>query len=208
MFINSAINKLATTKSSTAKSPTTKSVLSRILAVTALATITASAGAMAAPEPHPLAGSWQMDSAWETLADGRRVTTYTEHPDGLLLIDANGRYSLQIFHPKRKKFAGSKASGSAEEFKDAVIGSSTHFGTISLEPKAQQLVFHIDAASYPKLGSDHAGAGFHAKRQCAELRSTCDCIRQWDYCLFGCGDVYHKPAAEAAFALNNTTEQA
>lgn len=104
---------------------------------------------MAAPESHPLAGSWQMDSAWETLADGRRVTTYTEHPDGLLLIDANGRYSLQIFHPKRKKFAGNKASASAEEFKDAVIGSSTHFGTISLDPTAQQLVFHIEAASYP-----------------------------------------------------------
>lgn len=149
MFINSAINKLATTKSSTAKSSTAKSVLSRILAVTALATIIASAGAMAAPEPHPLAGSWQMDSAWETLADGRRVTTYTEHPDGLLLIDANGRYSLQIFHPKRKKFAGSKASASAEEFKDAVLGSSTHFGTVSVDPVKQQLVFHIDAASYP-----------------------------------------------------------
>ncbi|WP_208932653.1 lipocalin-like domain-containing protein [Rheinheimera sp. F8] len=137
------------TKFAIIKSSTAKSVLSRILAVTALTTIIASAGAMAAPEPHPLVGSWQMDSAWETLADGRRVTTYTEHPDGLLLIDANGRYSLQIFHPKRKKFAGSKASASAEEFKDAVIGSSTHFGTISLDPTAQQLVFHIEAASYP-----------------------------------------------------------
>lgn len=149
MFINSAITKLATIKSATTKSSTIKSVLSRILAGTALMTITASAGAMAAPHPHPLAGSWQMAAAWETLADGRRVTTYTEHPDGLLLIDANGRYSLQIFHPKRKKFAGSKASASAEEFKEAVIGSSTHFGTVSVDPQKQQLVFHIDAASYP-----------------------------------------------------------
>ena len=144
MFIKFAITKLATIKSST-----TKSVLSRMLAGTALIMAVLSAGAMAAPEPHPLAGSWQMDSAWETLADGTRVTTYTQHPDGLLLIDANGRYSLQIFHPKRKKFVGSKASGSAEEFKDAVVGSSTHFGTISLNTKTQQLVFHIDAASYP-----------------------------------------------------------
>ena len=98
---------------------------------------------------HPLAGSWQMAAAWEILADGSRVTTYTEHPDGLLLIDNHGRYSLQIFHPQRQQFAGSKAKASLDELKTAVLGSSTHYGTISVDSAKQQLKFHIDAASYP-----------------------------------------------------------
>jgi hypothetical protein len=121
-------------------------IFARMLALTAL---TAGATANAKPVIHPLAGSWQMASAWEILADGTRVTTYTEHPDGLLLIDSKGRYSLQIFHPQRQKFVGSKANATADELKTAVLGSSTHFGTISVDLTKQQLVFHIDAASYP-----------------------------------------------------------
>lgn len=121
-------------------------IFGRMLAITALM---AGATATAKPVIHPLAGSWQMAAAWEILADGRRVTTYTEHPAGLLLIDSKGRYSLQIFHPERPNFVGSKANATAEELKTAVLGSSTHFGTISVDQTKQQLVFHIDAASYP-----------------------------------------------------------
>lgn len=122
------------------------STLGRALGLTALLT---GATATAKPAIHPLAGSWQMAAAWEIQADGSRVTTYTEHPDGLLLIDSSGRYSLQIFHPNRQKFVGSKSNATTEELKTAVLGSSTHFGTISVDPTKQQLVFHIDAASYP-----------------------------------------------------------
>ncbi len=118
----------------------------RLLALSALIT---GMTVTAKPAIHPLAGTWQMASAWEILADGSQVTTYTKHPDGLLLIDNNGRYSLQIFHPQRQKFVGSKAKATPEELKTAVLGSSTHFGLISVDLTKQQLVFHIDAASYP-----------------------------------------------------------
>jgi hypothetical protein len=97
---------------------------------------------------HNLQGTWRMQSAYEILADGSRVTTYTEHPHGLLMIDIDGHYSLQIFHPNRRRLDKGKAFASIDELKDAVIGSSTHFGTISIDHKKKQLIFQIEVASF------------------------------------------------------------
>lgn len=80
------------------------------------------------------------------LTDGKRITTYTEQPDGLLLIDQTGHYSLQIFHPQRQSFRGSKVT--ASELIETVPGSSTNFGTINVDPTKRQLIFHINTASY------------------------------------------------------------
>ncbi len=95
-----------------------------------------------------LQGTWRMHSAYEILADGSRVTTYTEHPHGMLMIDHDGYYSLQIFHPKRRRLDKGKAAASLEELKDAVIGSSTHFGKISIDHEKKQLIFQIEVASF------------------------------------------------------------
>lgn len=98
----------------------------------------------------PLAGTWAMDSAYEVLADGRRVTNYGEHPLGLLIVDESGRYSLQIFRRDRPAFAaGDKTRGTPDEFRTAVLGSSTHFGRIRVDAAAKQLVFEIEGASFP-----------------------------------------------------------
>lgn len=100
--------------------------------------------------PLSLAGTWVMDSAYEILADGRRVTNYGAHPKGLLIIDAAGRYSLQIFRPDRTRFAtGDKTRGSPEEYRDAALGSSTHFGRVRLDTARHQITFAIEAASFP-----------------------------------------------------------
>jgi Lipocalin-like domain len=97
-----------------------------------------------------LQGTWVMTSAYEILADGTRTTNYGEHPNGLLMVDKDGRYSLQIFRPTRPKFAsGDKTRGTPEEYREAVLGSSTHTGHVVLDPVKDKLTFKIDAASYP-----------------------------------------------------------
>ena len=101
-------------------------------------------------EAPGLAGTWVMDSAYEVLADGQRVTNYGEHPLGLLIIDRTGRYSLQIFRRDRPAFAaGDKARGTPEEFRAAALGSSTHFGRVRIDAGAKQLIFDIEGASFP-----------------------------------------------------------
>jgi hypothetical protein len=97
---------------------------------------------------HSLQGTWRMHTAYEILANGSRVTTYTEHPHGMLMIDHDGYYSLQIFHPKRRRLDNGKAAASLDELRDAVIGSSTHFGKISIDHEKKQLIFQIEVASF------------------------------------------------------------
>ncbi|MDT8758123.1 lipocalin-like domain-containing protein [Sphingomonas psychrotolerans] len=102
-------------------------------------------------DPAPdLSGTWVMESAWEILADGRRVTNYGEHPLGLLIVDRAARYSLQIFRRDRPAFAaGEKGHGTPDEYRAAVLGSSTHFGRLRSNPAARQLIFDIEGASFP-----------------------------------------------------------
>jgi hypothetical protein len=119
-----------------------------IFAVTA--TLGGSATATAQQELNSLQGTLVMESAYEIKADGTRTTTYGEHPKGLLVIDAAGRYNLQIFRVGRPSFAsGDKARATTEEYREAVLGSSTHFGTVTIDPAKHQLIFKIEAASFP-----------------------------------------------------------
>lgn len=101
-------------------------------------------------ELNTLQGTWVMDSAYEIHPDGSRATNYGEHPKGLFTVDAVGRYNMQIFKVARPAFAsGDKARGTSEEYRAAVIGSSTHFGKVSIDPGRHQLRFSLEAASFP-----------------------------------------------------------
>jgi hypothetical protein len=103
-----------------------------------------------AEELSTLEGTWVMDSAYEIQPDGARTTNYGEHPKGLLIVDRAGRYSLQIFRTNRPYFAsGDKARGTAEEYRAASVGISTHIGRVSIDRARHQLIFDVEAASFP-----------------------------------------------------------
>jgi hypothetical protein len=111
---------------------------------------------MAAAPPHApeqplsLTGTWVMDSAYEIHADGSRTTNYGAHPAGLMMVDRAGRYSIQIFRPRRPAFrSGDKAKGEPDEYRAAALGSSTHFGRVTVDPAKHQLLFDVEAASFP-----------------------------------------------------------
>lgn len=106
---------------------------------------------MAEPAPEfPLHGTWTLVAADKILPGGAVARDYGEQPKGRLVVDARGRYSLQILKSERLRFAGnSKADGSTDEFRSAVMGSSTHYGTLSIDESAGQLVFAIEGASFP-----------------------------------------------------------
>jgi hypothetical protein len=102
-----------------------------------------------AAEPS-LAGTWTLTAADRLHPDGTRTRDYGDHPKGRLIIDAQGRYSLQIFNGDRLRVAsGDKATATPEEFASAALGSSTHYGTVAADPAAHLLVFKIAAASFP-----------------------------------------------------------
>jgi hypothetical protein len=118
----------------------------------ALVAMLAGLGARDAQSPSsvfPLQGTWTLVAADKLLPNGETTRDYGEHPKGRLVVDAKGRYSLQIFKSERARFAGDKADGSADEFKSAVMGSSTHYGTMTIDERAGVLVFSIEGASFP-----------------------------------------------------------
>ena len=109
--------------------------------------------ACAAEQPSAgavLEGTWTLVAADVIHPDGKLERDYGAAPTGILMIDREGRYSLQIYKAERLRFAaGDKAAGTDAEFKAAVLGSSTHFGSLTLDQADGTLTFKIDAASYP-----------------------------------------------------------
>lgn len=122
--------------------------------VTLLAAVMPLMGAAAPPhsagQKLSLAGTWVMDSAYEIHADGTRTTNYGEHPKGLMMVDRAGRYSIQIFRPGRPAFrSGDKTRGEPDEYRTAMLGSSTHFGRVTVDRAKHQLLFDVEASSFP-----------------------------------------------------------
>ena len=119
----------------------------RLGAAVALAT-TLLATAATAAEPS-LVGTWTLTAADRLKPDGTRARDYGAHPKGRLIIDAEGRYSLQIFNGERLRVAsGDKATATPEELASAVVGSSTHYGAVAIDPADHVLVFRIERASF------------------------------------------------------------
>ncbi len=123
--------------------------MNRMIGMT-LAMLAGIAAREAPAAESPLHGTWDLVAADKILPGGEVVRDYGESPKGRLVVDAAGRYSLQIFKSERLRFgAADKAGGSADEFKSAAMGSSTHYGTVAVDGANGLLVFSIEGASFP-----------------------------------------------------------
>jgi lipocalin-like protein len=110
----------------------------------------AASDAPGSTQASPLQGTWVLVAADKILPNGERARDYGQSPKGRLIVDAQGRYSLQIFKSERLAFAsGDKAQGSADEYASAALGSSTHYGTVVADAEQHILTFKIEGASFP-----------------------------------------------------------
>jgi hypothetical protein len=101
-------------------------------------------------QQNRLIGSWRLIAADKLLPDGRQVTDYGADPHGIAIFTEAGNYVVEIFQNKRMKFAsGDRATGTLEEYKDALFTASCHFGTYSVDTTRNTITFNIDRASFP-----------------------------------------------------------
>jgi hypothetical protein len=97
-----------------------------------------------------ITGTWVLTGAEKLLPDGSRVADYGENPHGLVIFTTDGYYSVQIYRAERSKFAsGDKLKGTPEEYKEASLTTSVHFGRYSVDPAKHTIAFHIDRSSFP-----------------------------------------------------------
>src|SRR3954466_15598837 len=109
----------------------------RILLSTSLLALLATWGQPASAADlaaHALVGTWTLVAADVIHRDGSRGHDYGDMPKGLLMIDTQGRYSLQIYDSLRPRYASrDRARGTQMEYKTNALGISTHFGTLQVD---------------------------------------------------------------------------
>ncbi|KWV52823.1 hypothetical protein AS156_09185 [Bradyrhizobium macuxiense] len=112
---------------------------------------------MVTPESNPsvsydaknLIGTWTLVSV-VTERDGKKSDAYGPNAKGLLVFDANGRYSIIFIAADLPKFvSGNRSTGTADENEAVVAGSLAHFGTYIVDEADKSFTFQIERATFP-----------------------------------------------------------
>ncbi len=123
---------------------------------------------MVSPKPNPsvshdakdLIGTWTLVSV-VTEIDGRKFDAYGPDAKGLLVFDANGRYSIIFIADGLPNFASDNRSrGTADESKAVVAGSLAHFGTYVVDEDDKSFTFQVDRATFPNWNGRHNKRAF------------------------------------------------
>ncbi|HMF64798.1 MAG TPA: lipocalin-like domain-containing protein [Edaphobacter sp.] len=97
-----------------------------------------------------LVGTWVLTGADKLLPNGKQVPDYGTDPHGIAIFTSDGRYAIEIFRSDRKKFASNdRAAGTPEEYKDAILSTSAHFGHYTVDAQKGTITFKVDRASFP-----------------------------------------------------------
>lgn len=113
-----------------------------------LVSITAIMAIPALGQSNKLIGTWRLIAADKILPDGSQVPDMGINPGGIAVFTKGGRYVVEIFRGDRMKFAsGDRSKGTPEEYRNAVVGTSCHYGTY--EVNANGITFNIEHATYP-----------------------------------------------------------
>jgi hypothetical protein len=137
-----------------------RTMIKRVAILLALFAVSLSA---TAKEPS-IVGTWILIGAEKLLPDGTRLPDYGPNPHGHAIFTADGYYSVQIYRSERLKFAsGDKFVGTLEEYKDASLSTSVHFGRYSVDPANHTITFNIDRSSIPNLDDTTAVRSYELK---------------------------------------------
>jgi hypothetical protein len=97
-----------------------------------------------------LVGAWRLVAADKILPNGERTADYGSSPHGIAIFTADGYYTVEIFSNERKAFAsGDREKGTPEEYRDAMLTMSCHFGKYEVDSANNTIIFHIDKSSFP-----------------------------------------------------------
>jgi len=122
----------------------------RLLALTALLLLGLTHATAHETNISSIEGTWKLAFADVLHPDGTRESDYGSKPKGVMHVDSAGRYAIFIFDGSRPHFAsGDKKTGTDWEIKAALLGTSSHYGKVTVDTAAHTLDFHIEGSTYP-----------------------------------------------------------
>ena len=108
-------------------------------------------GALAQEKPlrEQLVGAWTLISCGRTTPNGAQQP-YCAKPNGILILDASGRYAHMIASRDRPKLSTANRSNlPAEQLIAAATGFSANFGTWSVNERDRTITTHLEGALLP-----------------------------------------------------------
>jgi Lipocalin-like domain len=97
-----------------------------------------------------LIGTWLAVSVVTAHQDGTKIESFGPNVKGMQIFDSNGQVVIVIMRSDLPKFvSNNRETGTAEENKSVVQGSSTLFGTYSVDEAAKSVSIQIEAATFP-----------------------------------------------------------
>jgi Lipocalin-like domain len=120
----------------------------KLFAVAILLTSAVSSAVGFADETSPsfLKGTWNLKQAYEIKPDGSFAYPYGQTPEGILIVDAHGRYVVEIYGENRVKFPANAAT--LDEYKQAMTTMSVHTGQVEVDATGGLLIFHVGHNGY------------------------------------------------------------
>jgi Lipocalin-like domain len=102
-----------------------------------------------------LVGTWVLVSATVD-HDGTKSEPFGPHPNGLLMFDRGGHFSLVAVRPDLPGIASNnRTSGTAEENRRIVRGTIAYFGTYTVSEADRMFTLHVEGATFPNwVGTD------------------------------------------------------
>ena len=108
--------------------------------------LSSAVGSANAASPSFLQGTWVLKQAYEIKPDGSFAYPYGQTPQGILIVDAHGRYVVEIFGENRAKFPANAAT--LDDYKQAMTTMSVHTGQVEVDTAGGLLIFHVGHNGY------------------------------------------------------------
>jgi hypothetical protein len=95
-------------------------------------------------------GTWTVVAVRDIHADGTATDSFGPNPKGTATFDSKGHFSIIIIRSDLPKFASdNRTTGSTEENKAVIQGSSIYYGSYSVSEADKSLIFHVEGSAFP-----------------------------------------------------------
>jgi hypothetical protein len=117
--------------------------------------IACATGAAWSQAAKDIVGMWTLVSVTVD-RDGNKTEPFGPNPQGVLVFDRSGRFSIVVTRAGLPKLASNnRMTGTAEENKAIVRGSTAYFGTYTVSEADRMFTVHVEGATFANwVGTD------------------------------------------------------